>query len=367
MTKITEVLDYLEENLDPIHIDNVKVHIKKTLNYQQTDRIAINVYRPFETGFEYYPYIEAFTDMNKMMVNELIPCCGNPNLKADYIPMIRANFGVGTLPSLFGLKCKVLENNLPWVEHTDVKNIMSLLNKGVPSLQSGLGGRALETIDFYHKQLSAFPKCRDLIKIYHPDLQGPFDVAHLIWGSDIYMAVYDEPEMVHELLQLVTETYISYMKELKKVLNDEDGEFNYHWGTLFPGKVLLRDDSPVVLSKDMYEEFVQPYDEQILKAFGGGSIHYCGRGDQWVFKMMETKGLKGLNFGQPPNMEFGIDFIEKLHNGLKVHKIAVCSYYIDSKDVGRLVNSEFSTGITFSSNVNNLKEAQDILNLVGYN
>ncbi|MEI6603624.1 MAG: hypothetical protein WCL54_09070 [Clostridia bacterium] len=364
MTRVVDVLSYLEEHLDAAHITEVKARLKRTLCYQQADRMAINICCPAEHNFQWYPYAEAFTDVEKMMVNELIPCCSHPEFKSDSLPMIRANYGVGTMPTLFGLDCQVVENNLPWVAHVGADQIKEILRRGVPDLRTGLGGRVFDTIQYYHEQLAAFPLCQQLVRVYHPDLQGPFDVAHLIWGSDIFIALYDEPELVHELLQLVTETYIAYMKELKKVLNDEDGDFNYHWGSLYPGRVLLRDDTPVILSKETYEEFVQPYDEQILAAFGGGTIHYCGRADQWVFSMMETKGLKGMNFGQPPNMEFGFDFIDKIYGGLKARNIAVGGYYVDHENLEKVLNSDFRTGVTYMTTTENLAEAQRIFNLL---
>ena len=360
MQKIGKILTYLEEQLDEGHIAKVKERFRKVLTYQKSDRLVLRLCFPCET-FNGYPYEEVFADMEKMMVNELVEYCNAVDIKDDRIPMIRPNYGVGVLPSLFGLKSRVVDNNMPWVDHVkSTDEIRSILNKGVPNIKSGLGGLIFDTIEYYKEQLSKYPKCSKLIQIYQPDLQGPFDVVHLIWGSNVYYALYDEPELVHELLKLVTETYTVFLRELKKVLNDEYGSFHYHWGSLFPGHIIIRNDTAVNLSKEMYEEFAKHYDEILLREFGTGSIHYCGRAEQWVFSMMGCKNLRALNFGQPPNMIFGTDFLGKIYSKMKEKRLGIVNYGVDKSIVPDITNSEFDQGITYQTVVENKKEAVEL-------
>ena len=360
MQKIGKILTYLEEQLDEGHIAKVKERFRKVLTYQKSDRLVLRLCFPCET-FNGYPYEEVFADMEKMMVNELVEYCNAVDIKDDRIPMIRPNYGVGVLPSLFGLKSRVVDNNMPWVDHVkSTDEIRSILNKGVPNIKSGLGGLIFDTIEYYKEQLSKYPKCSKLIQIYQPDLQGPFDVVHLIWGSNVYYALYDEPELVHELLKLVTETYTVFLRELKKVLNDEYGSFHYHWGSLFPGHIIIRNDTAVNLSKEMYEEFAKYYDEILLREFGTGSIHYCGRAEQWVFSMMGCKNLRALNFGQPPNMIFGTDFLGKIYSKMKEKRLGIVNYGVDKSIVPDITNSEFDQGITYQTVVENKKEAVEL-------
>jgi len=357
---IDKILAYLEGKLDEVHILKVKERTKKVLNYQNSDRLVLKISFPYE-DFKEYPYEEAFSDMEKMMVNELVEYCNTVDLKDDRIPMMRPNYGVGVLPSLFGLKTRVIGNNLPWVDHVDsIDEIKSILNKGVPDIKTGLGGLSFNTIEYYMEQLSRYPKCSKLIHIYQPDLQGPFDIVHLIWGSSVYYALYDEPELVHELLKLVTETYIVFLREIKKVINDEYGAFHYHWGSLFPGHIIIRNDTAVNLSREMYEEFAKPYDEILLREFGTGSIHYCGRAEQWVFSMMDCDNLRALNFGQPPNMVFGTDFLSRIYSRMKEKRLAIANYGVDKSFVPDITKTEYNQGITFLTTVENKKEAVDL-------
>lgn len=364
MYKSEEILGYLEKKLDFEHLLSVKEILKKALNYEKLERIPLSFDFFPNLRFIDYPYIEAYEDFDKMMVNELINVCNSADLKDDSLPMIRANYGVGILPSLFGCRCRIVNGNLPWVDaYNSTDKIKQIIEKGIPDINYGLGAKVFAAIQYYKEKLLLFPKCQQLIRIYHPDLQGPFDVAHLIWGPEIYYALYDEAELVHDFLRLITKTYIHFMKELKKEINDEDVDYCFHWGTLFRGRILIRNDSSVNISKEMYEEFVKPYDEEILKEFGMGSIHFCGRGDQWLESMLETNGMKTINFGQPPNLSFGFDFLNKYHEKMRENEVSIARYLIDKESISQLTKSKFTTGVTFCTTVLNRNDGEEILKL----
>lgn len=51
------------------------------------------------------------------------------------------------------------------------------------------------------------------------DFQGPLNTASLLWEqSDFMMAMYEEPETVHEFLEKVTDSLIATMKKLQSAL-----------------------------------------------------------------------------------------------------------------------------------------------------
>ncbi len=362
MNALQEILAYYEENLDPEHIRATKHRLKKALDYGKADGLSLRVAFP-GACFRARPYPEEFRDKETMMFNQLASFQQVTRVKDDTLPMIRANYGVGILTSAFGLSCTLMNNDLPWVNHVDSEDeIRRIIDRGMPDNHAGLMGKVFETHEYYQEQLAKYPKCQALIPIYHPDFQGPFDVAHLIWGSGIYYAVYDQPELVHALLRLVTDTYIHFMKAVKKTIQDEEAPgYVFHWGTLYKGSVVLRNDSPVNLSRDMYEEFVRPYDEDIYRALGSGSMHYCGRADQWVFSMMECRGLRALNFGQPPNLIFGFDFLQKIYGRAREKKIPICGYIMNKSLIADIPATEYTAGITYQTGASNEEEALRLL------
>ncbi len=378
MKRLDALMQYLEEQVDFQRIAIVKTQLKKALNYRKTNRLAVRILSQPD-NWNCFPYQEAVNDLEKMLFNELIGSTkgsvyNSLTLKDDSLPVIRANYGAGILPSLFGLtsgfgpdgrlRAKPLES---------LEAIRRIIDRGVPSLRAGLGAKVFATHEYFRERLSQYPKCNGVIKIAHPDLRGPLDIAHLIWGDDLYRAFYEEPQVVAELLTLITETFIRFLKAVKASINDEEDSFIHHWGTLYKGSVLLTNDFAANLPREIYQEFAQPYDEMILTAFGNGSIHYCGRADQWIFQMLETEGLAGLNIGQPAQTLFGFDFLNMIYRKAEKNKIAIIDYHIKPELLKTqlfqgLLKSDFQTGVTFTSGyrgmVNNLAAAKKLLRII---
>jgi len=367
MKDLERLLNYLEEIIDVDYYNSSVELQKRALRFEKTDRICIRTMYSNE-DFKPFTMEETHNDMAKMMYNELLPIISTFESKdTSAAGMIRANYGVGTLPSAFGLKSHIVDGNMPWVEAVSKDEIKEIISKGVPDYKTGFGQKLIETYEFYRETLSKYPKCQNVIRLFHPDFQGPLDVAHLIYGSDIYIDMYEDPDLVHDLLQLVTDTYIDRMKKIKPYLNDEIDGFNFHWGHLYPGRILLRNDSAVNLSADMYKEFSKQYDDIIYDAFGAASMHFCGRADQWVFDMAKSDNILGINFGHMPNVVFGMEYLDFIAPEFFDKKKPVIGYTLTHDDFENMNFEKYSTGISYNINVRNKNEAVEILSKCGIN
>ena len=101
MSQLENVLEFLETHLDADHVVQATERHKASLTYSNQE-LCLMVGYPNQR-FKPYPYAEAFEDPEKMMHNELLAVVAGAELRDDSLPMIRANYGVGILPSLFGL------------------------------------------------------------------------------------------------------------------------------------------------------------------------------------------------------------------------------------------------------------------------
>ena len=243
-------------------------------------------------------YNDTFADRELMLLSQL----RQPYLHLqarDHHPLaIRTNYGTVILPSILGAGYRLTETSLPWADHLpDRDAVRRVVDGGIPDVRAGLGAVCLDTAEYYLETLRPYPNLARETRIYHPDLQGPFDVAHLVWGPDIFLALYDCPDLVHALLHLIVETYIAWLRHWKGLVG-EGNDWTAHWSIMMRGGAMVRDDTPVMLSRAQYLEFVQPYDQRILDAFGG-CIHYCGRGDQFIEPMATSANLYGINASQP--------------------------------------------------------------------
>jgi hypothetical protein len=233
---------------------------------------------------------------------------------------VRCNYGTGILPTLFGaelfvmdaeadtlpttvplggLDATTLEASLGRADTTKAADaVRLLLQRGVPDIRGGLGSKVFKMAAVYDDLLAPYPKIRRYVHLYHPDLQGPMDVCELLWGSSLFVALVEAPDLVTALLELVTDTYTAFMNawiaQVPLV-----GDYAVHWSMVHTGAIMLRDDSAMNLSPRMFERFIKPYDGRLVANYKGGGIHFCGRGDHFIRSASGIPGLTAINLSQP--------------------------------------------------------------------
>lgn len=303
MSWIDPYLERLEALIDVEHVKRAERRQKAAWNYEAVDRLPLLVslcdkvskQRKGTTDWLTYLYSEIFYDREKILLDELSFIYEGALIGDDKIYTIRANYGIGIIPSLFGCPVTVKEGeNMPWVGHLEsLDEVKRAIAQGVPDLDGGLMGRVSETEAFFKEALSPYPKLRETVHIQVCDTQGPFNLAAEILGPRIYTDLYDEPQILHELLEAVTETYIAVTKRGKDTLG-EDYASGYHWHYRLRGGARIAEDFALSISPRAYEGFVKPYNERAFAPFQGGYILYCGQGEQVLDLMLSTKGVNGI-------------------------------------------------------------------------
>ena len=72
------------------------------------------------------------------------------------------------------------------------------------------------------------------------------------------------------------------------------------------------------LSPEMFEEFVEPYDQRLLDEFNGGVIHFCGKGDHYSYRFPEMNGLHAINMSQPEYNNMETIYKNTVDRGIKI-------------------------------------------------
>lgn len=234
---------------------------------------------------------------------------------------VRCNYGAGILPSLFGGELFFLDealDTLPTIRPLGRDRIAALLDAGLPDLQAGLGGRVFDTAAQFLEALGRHDVLTRRIDLYHPDTQGPIDVVELIWGSEMFVAFYDQPELMRDFLMLVTETYIAFLRKWFDLVGGGRGPYSAHWGLLQRGWVMLRNDSLMNLSPQTYVDFIRPMDQRVFDVFGGGAVHFCGRGDHFIAALSEMRGLSAVALSQPHLNDMETIYRHTVDKGIKL-------------------------------------------------
>ena len=359
LDELKRVLEHIEETIDVDDIRRREQKLIKALKFEELSSPAGKVHYPVQ--YKRFSMEEIHESIEKMAYNEFVGIVDSIELSNGAIPMIRANYGVGILPSAFGLKNRIVDGNMPWVDPVGIEGAKKILEKGVPDFTDEMSQRVFDTYAYYNEILKDYPKTREGIMIYQPDYQGPFDVTDLIWGTDIFMDMYDEPELIHELIALVVNAYEVGMKKLQPYLKDKVDGFIGQWQTLFPGNILLRNDSAVNISGSMYNEFVRPYDDDLLERFGGGSMHFCGRADQWIFEMAKSDKILGTNFGHMAKVQFGQPYLDFLKSEYTDKKRPIVNYTLTKDELVDFDFNKYRTGITYAVSASSKEEAKRII------
>lgn len=276
--------------LDPAHLARTRQLWDDCRHYRPVSHLPVVVHAP-APDWPRYTMDEIQSDPEKMLVSELAPVYASALIGDDRLPEIRANYGTGILPSLFGceivhLDPATLPAALPLHDEARVRDYVA---RGVPDLRGGLGGRVFDTVAFYVEVLKPYPKLREWVIINLADTQGPLDAAEVVWGSEILEAMYADPELVYAFLDLVTETLAAFTRSHAAI----DGVPFAPPPTPL-GRVCIREDATVMISGAMYDEFCKPYAQRLLDEFGG-CIHWCGDGKAWWRSLITLRNLNAVN------------------------------------------------------------------------
>lgn len=291
--KLKHYLEKLENIIDPVHYHNCQKLQKKAFNFDKVDHVPTTIYYPVpEHEWPAFDFHQIQFDFESMLLNELKPVYASAKLKDDSLYGIRANYGTGIIASMFGCPIRTFDNALPIGLHLSVSELERVLENGPPDKRAGLMGKVLDTIEYFKETLSSFEHLRNLIDFELFDIQGTFDNATIIWGSDIYYAMYDHPEKIDRLMGIITQTIAETIKEQRRIdrcsIYENGGTLNYIGG------ICLRQDSCVNINREQYLRFVKPYDAKLFKEFTG-FCHFCGNANQWWRDLLDIDGIKAIN------------------------------------------------------------------------
>ena len=214
----------------------------------------------------------------------------------------RSNYGTAIIPSMFGAEIFMMPRSYDTLPGSRTLpggrvGVLSALEKA-PDFSLGFAGRVFETAERFLKLLEGYPKVKRYMHRYNPDLQGPFSLCDALWGCDIYLDMYDHPKDISAAMSQLTDVYLAFTRKWKALCPDFDKQHAIEWGMLHRGGVILRNDSAMNISGEMYRELVWEHDARIMAEFGGG-VHFCGKGDHYLAHVCRLPNLSATNLSQP--------------------------------------------------------------------
>ena len=295
---LDELLSLIKKEVDAVVLRQAKERQAAVWDGREPDYLPILVSEeslPERKSYPVFDLKEQFFDPGKMLYEQLWPVLGVLRAKSDSVPSVRVNFGTGFPATVFGLEQEVFSDKMPWLKsHITKDEILKLTpEKMEPISEKGLMPDCRRFIQFYQEKLDGTP-----VKIYLPDTQGPFDLAHLVIGDSIFTEFYDDPAFIRHLLTITAYAYRTASLKIKEWIGEAETS-GYHGGNLYMSGCGVRacEDTTTLLSPDLIAVTL-PFLREGLKPFGGW-LHFCGSGQNLLNQVLGLPEVKGVNFGNP--------------------------------------------------------------------
>ena len=244
--------------------------------------------------------------------------------RGDNIPALNATLGTYIFPSAFGAKIKTFDDGHKYVAEPLIRSIEDADKiRRLPLKESYLGSQL--------ELLRAFVKGTDgKVPIRMPDIQNPLGVAEMMWDSnDFYVSLYDYPEKVHALLNMICETILDFVRLVKEVV-PQLVPISWPWVWAPDGGVHISDDTMSMVSPDMYEEYGVKYNNYLSREFGGVYLHSCTMNERYFESITKNEGLRSINFAA----QYSSD-MESIFNFFSGKAVIIPHYvYTDHPQIG---------------------------------
>jgi len=217
----------------------------------------------------YVPAKSLFMQLRDMVLPRVCAGC-------DAVPGVRADLGTINCQTIFGAEWRVTPENRSVITKYVPKEVLAEFE--LPDDVSSLGviPRMVEHMQ-HHLDALRRRGLGDVVGVYHCDQQGPFDIAAMTRGHDIFLDLHEDAGFVHHLMRMCTRLYVSVSKLCKRLAGEEVGGAGNAVGIwMEAGAVRMCGDSDILVGEELYRQFIQPYERQAFEQLGGGWYHYCG-------------------------------------------------------------------------------------------
>lgn len=184
----------------------------------------------------------------------------------------------------FGAEVVMFDEDVPAVRGALVSSLEEAEALEVPDVYTGRTGVCIEAIRRAKEQITDRPVFAGVI--------GPFSLTgRLVDVSEAMIYCYEEPEMLHALLEKCVAFSINYIREFKKA--GADG-------------VVLAEPLSGVVSPEHEREFSAPYVRKIVEAVQDENFlviyHNCGNYTYLMTDSIARNGCRAFHFGNSVDM-----------------------------------------------------------------
>jgi len=177
-------------------------------------------------------------------------------------PGIWSDFGAICEPSAFGCDIFWPDKGMPMAQPviSSAANIRSL--RPIDPEKSGLMPQALDDYRYFRDHLNpAYVEKYGYLTGVAASF-GPAELAAVLMGhQNFFLALLEEPDSIHKLLEITTESVILWLKAHEPI----NGPLK---------RLAIADHLPGQISRDQFEEFWLPYSNRVVDEFPDATVLY---------------------------------------------------------------------------------------------
>ncbi|MCL2518943.1 MAG: hypothetical protein FWF15_10315 [Oscillospiraceae bacterium] len=261
--------------IDRERIAEARERVTRYYSKQKVDRLPF-MYHASVGDIPNYNQREILEDTDKLIEQNIARINAQTEAFADtdFLPYLDLAFlGQGFIPSMFGAEQYTVEYAPPFIKGRLMKNIYEL-DKIPTRINPETDGWGPNMKDICEKFLDA-TNCE--IPVAVSDHQSPYGIAtKIIENEELMMAMYDEPELVHKLFDIVTTGIEDTIDAMLKWFGKENVVTNVSVPVPEQNGLIIWDDYISVITPELHMEFCQPYNRRLYDKYGRGHLHTCG-------------------------------------------------------------------------------------------
>jgi methanogenic corrinoid protein MtbC1/uroporphyrinogen-III decarboxylase len=227
--------------------------------------------------------IEARMEMEKRLYERFGDVgLGNPN--PDPKPLI--TFGMVMLPAVFGCEIVFKKEALPWAMPLNLSED-EVMKLRVPDIfNSHPMTDMIKQIEYLQNKYGKV--------VGDINTTGVQNLALKIRGEQLYIDYFENPQLVHHLLKICTESIIQLFQYTYKITGTGAVDVT---PMCDPALFVLPNCTIEQISLETYEKYVMDYDNQVADACRPVGVHHCGSVNQVLEGYAKIHNIKFLEIG----------------------------------------------------------------------
>ncbi|MBQ3489397.1 MAG: hypothetical protein IJA86_02280 [Clostridia bacterium] len=310
--------EFYDSNTPKTHI-----HIKSCRSLKMPKMPALNSFS-FPNDMERYLDLRAERDYQFARFHE--------NIQDDFIPSTSPWYGIAEHTAFLGGQVDFTETTTfqhqICAELEDFRNLtLDRNNLWIHLVADG--------IRYMNEKWSEY------IPVRMRGADGPSDIANAVRGSDLFYDIYDEPEMLEELMDFCVKA-VHFTTDLQREAATKilDGCIN-GFGLWMPGKCMgqISEDVSVMLSPDVYEESFLPALKACVDNTDCSMIHVHSLGHRMIPMIAALDKIRLMEISSDPNSPRAVDIFRQYQDVLKDKTVILAPTYKELTEMDDILSN----------------------------